>query len=513
MSFSAKFRSNYARNLIRLAWTVEIIAVLIGLTISIVVSVSASQAYAEQGSSGFLGNSATILVAGLPFLLVAVVELCKIPLTFAFMAVQNIFWRLLFLFFVFFLCLITFETMLNGFERNFSNLSYAIEMRKNEIENVNAEIELLNRKKNRVQLFTSADLESELGDWQQRIDKEFNRQMVRIDKKTSELLGSIDDSFKAEIEQEIDLLIVKRDGYYEQWNEERQVLEDRFSSLLLNNLSDSREEKQRLLAELEGLKKEMQSKLQQASFLTREAVDRKYRRLIADKNKQLDMITTGYLGGDALTKQAAMEEQLRSQLTFINNKYQGRITEIQTRIDEKKQEIIDKQQGNTQLRSNLLSDAEKSKSRYAAIKFNQQKELNEYQQNKNAELELITSQVVDLDEQVFLLRNQQRNIQAEINRQINQNQVYRMAMYAFGKDSPVEVDRKMVGIVALIWFGSLALVASVTGVMLCLAGFYLKRQLLAEAEQQQEPPPVVSELPPAKAPRVPLDEGEFKNAG
>lgn len=80
-----------------------------------------------------------------------------------------------------------------------------------------------------------------------------------------------------------------------------------------------------------------------------------------------------------------------------------------------------------------------------------------------------------------MLRNDQRNIQANINMLISQNQVYRIAMYAYGKESPVDVERRMVGVVALLWFGSLALIASVTGVMLALAGFYLKRTLLEEA--------------------------------
>ena len=81
---------------------------------------------------------------------------------------------------------------------------------------------------------------------------------------------------------------------------------------------------------------------------------------------------------------------------------------------------------------------------------------------------------------IFLLKNDQRNIQAAINMLINQNQVYRIAMYAYGKESPLDVDRSMVGLVALLWFGSLALIASVTGVMLALAGFYLKRLILSE---------------------------------
>jgi len=42
-------------------------------------------------------------------------------------------------------------------------------------------------------------------------------------------------------------------------------------------------------------------------------------------------------------------------------------------------------------------------------------------------------------------------------------------------ESATEVSRRMVGIVALLWFGSLSLIASVTGVMLALAGFYLRK--------------------------------------
>lgn len=87
-----------------------------------------------------LDGTSAVLVAGLPFLLIAVVELCKIPLTFAFMSVNHVAWRLLFLVFVLFLCMITFETMLNGFERNFSNLNRAIDERNNDIESAESEI-------------------------------------------------------------------------------------------------------------------------------------------------------------------------------------------------------------------------------------------------------------------------------------------------------------------------------------------------------------------------------------
>ena len=48
-------------------------------------------------------------------------------------------------------------------------------------------------------------------------------------------------------------------------------------------------------------------------------------------------------------------------------------------------------------------------------------------------------------------------------------------MYWDGKESATEVERSTVGLVALLWFGSLSLIAAVCGVMLALAGFYLRR--------------------------------------
>ncbi len=483
MAFSREYKDKYATFLIKLAWSVEIVAVLIGLMISLVVSISASQAFMSgQEEAGFFGTTSNMLVAGLPFLLVALVELCKIPLTFTFMAVTNVKWRLIFMFFVFFLCTITFETMLNGFERNFSNLNFAIDTRKNQIENINAEIGLLEIRRDRIQKFTEEDLLAEVEGEQSQIDSTYSANVRRTDANTKALLDQIDYSFKDDIDAEIDALMVRRDSYYEDWNTERAEIEERFSTILLGNISDSRGEKERLVEELEALKREKRQRVKDAGFLTRAGVEKRYNDMIAAKDRQIAEISTGYLGGDALTKQAVMEDQFKAQMAFMNDKYQGRIDDINARIEAKKQEIIDKEQANISLESTLLSNADKSRARYLTIKRDAEGELDAYRQEKESELAIIGRQVEEIEDKIFMLRNDQRNIRANINMLISQNQVYRIAMYAYGKESPIDVERRMVGVVALLWFGSLALIASVTGVMLALAGFYLKRILLEEAE-------------------------------
>ncbi len=475
MLYTKKYVGNYSRFLIALAWTVEVIAVLIGLTISIVVAVSAYTSYASESNVSLLDGTSAIAVAALPFVLIAVVEICKIPLTFAFMAVRHLAWRLMFLFFVLFLCLITFETMLNGFERNFSNLNRAIDSRKNDIESAESEIALLENRKSYVVKFTEDELNEEVEVDRAAIDQEYRQVVNRIDANTRDVLGNIDYSFQDELETEITRLETVLDGYYEDWRAETTAVEDRFSALLLGNISGSSDERDRLLVELEALKAEFAQSMATANVFNRGTRERKYRELIRVKEDQLGRITTGYLGADAIEKQSTMEGQLKQQLEFVNTKYGGRVADVNARIESLKTEIEDRLASNANLESSVVSKAATDKSRFANIRNNQNQEVDRYLETKLVELEQITERSFGIDEQVFVIRNQQRTLQSEINHLINQNQIYRLAMYWDGKESATDVERSTVGLVALLWFGSLSLIASVCGVMLALAGFYLRR--------------------------------------
>lgn len=473
--FDFRYTDQYASFLIRLAWTVEIIAALIGLTISIIVGVSAG--LSDQFEESLLGQGASVLVAGLPFLLVAVVELCKIPLTFAFIAVESTSWRLLFLFFVLFLCLITFETMFNGFERNFSNLNYAIDTYKNQIEDLDAEEELVQWRMDRVQTFTQEDLVQEIDQRQGEIDAVYAASVTSARNNAEKAVAGIDYSFRDEIPQEIEALMRRRDTYYEQWSVEREGIENRFSGLLLDNISDSRGEKERLLAERNALQVEMADALAAANFLTRSTVENKYRTLISEKDQRIADITEGYLGGDAIVQQSQMEGQLKGQLAFTAAKYQGRIDDVNKLIEDQQALLMER---DADVQSTLVGAeqaAQSSINRFFAVKKSNEQVLEAYSEERQAELDVIMQSVYVLEDKVLALRNAKRKAATKINHLINQNQIYRLAMYAYGTDRPSDVDRGMIGIVAFIWFGSLALIASVTGVMLALAGFYLRRNM------------------------------------
>ena len=473
MYFDRKNFSYYSTFLIRLAWTVEVIAVCIGFMISILVSVAAF--HASTGSIGFLDSSSSILIAGLPFLLIAVVELCKIPLVFTFMNVRSRYWRSVFLFFVFFLCLITFETMLNGFERNFSNLNRAIDNRNNEVVNIDSQISLLEKRRDYSQKFTEEELLAEVDLKTEMLNQALGKNVRRVNASEINQLSMIDRDFEPQLEEDIGQLMVLRDNYYTDWNSEKELIEERFTTMLVENVSGSRDERSRLLSELNILKEEMRIAMDDASFFTRSAVEKKYRQLIREKEQQLGSITTGYLGGGALEKQSLMENQLRQQIEFVNSKYDRRINDVNDRIDAKKQTIIERFAENKKVEGDVTAKASSERGRYYSATNREKTGIEEYLRAKKSELEIITATVFEFDQEIFILQNQQRILKNENHQLINQNQVYRLAMYIYGKNSVDEVNKRMLGVVAFLWFGSLALIASVTGVMLAVASFYLRR--------------------------------------
>ena len=475
MNYPEKYTARYSVFLIQLAWVVEIVAVVIGFTISMVVAISAYATFNDATTTGLLGGTSAILVSALPFVLVAIVELCKIPLTFTVMAVTHRGWKILFSFFVFFLCLITFETMLNGFERNFSNLNRAIDERKNKIESTKSQVVLLEKRRSYIVKFTEEDLENELLDSRDIEQKSFDKSITSVNQYSRRALAAIDYGFKPEIEAEIQKLMDRRDVYYKEWADEKSTVEDRFSVLLLQNISGSSEEKDRLLAELGILKSEKKVAMTDANFFTINGVEKKYLELIARKEDQIGKITLGYLGGDAIQKQSTMQAQLRQQLDFMNEKYNRRLTDLNDRIAGLKSNLVEKIVTNIKTASNINNNSSSQRARYSKEKNTKLADIKLYEEKKLTELELIADRSFGIDEKIFEFQNRQGLLQNEINHLINQNQVYRLAMYGYGLESATDVTRKMVGIVAMLWFGSLSLIASVTGVMLALAGFYLRK--------------------------------------
>jgi len=272
------------KNLVKFAWTIEIIAVLIGFLISIIVSYSVFNEINRFDKVLTFGDYSSILVAGLPFLLVAVVEATKIPIATAMMYAKHKSWKIMLFFGVILLSIITFETMINGFERNFANLTFAIDERKSESLLLQQSIDNIEEQKRKIDTVRIIKVENLYANKVATANKNFNQQIQNQNDHINKQLNSMDDSYKAKIDTELNGLYSKESKIYESWDKERESMQKRLRSLLNQNVSGANKDKEKLSLEVDALKREMKSKMADSTFLTRGAVERKYRKLISEKS-------------------------------------------------------------------------------------------------------------------------------------------------------------------------------------------------------------------------------------
>ncbi len=462
-------------NLVKFAWAIEIVAVLIGFLISIIVSYSV---YFEinRGDDGLAFNDyAAILVAGLPFLLVAIVEATKIPIATAMMYAKHRSWKIMLFIGVMMLTLITFETMINGFERNFANLTFAIDERKDKALLIQKSIDNIEEQKVKIDVIKLEKVENDYAKKVAMANENFNAQVQRHNEYIQTQMSGTDEDYKQKIDAELNKLYAKESSVYEAWDKERANLQKRLRNLLNQNIEGSTADKQTLEKELRELKSEMKEKLADANFLTRPGVEKKYRKLIAEKEKRLYTVSDYATGSKALDQQTATEKQLQEHLQIVGRNYQKRVDSIRSRIDYLNAQVKGQEESNEFLQNKYRTELEEftlhaSENKALTIKRAADEKRKLYNENEE-----IQAKVQVFDAQIYELKQQQTAINHDMNKLVNQNQVYRVATYISDKEDAMEVQHSLVGLVALIWFASLAFISSVTGVFLAIAGIYIQK--------------------------------------
>ena len=468
---------NVGVKLVKFAWVVEILAVSIGFLVSIIVSFSV---YAELNKADRelnFGDYSSILVAALPFVLVAVVEAAKIPVATALMYAKHLSWRILFLVGLILLASITFETMLNGFERNFSGLNIAIDEKKNESLLLQDKIDVLEARKQEINTINPEKVDENYRLNVQAANNAYytalNKEREHINQQISHLNDG--SSHTKQYQTEIDQLHAKERDIYAAWDKERDELQKRLRGLLNNYIAGTQGEKAKLQSELDALKIEMEEQVAEAGFFTRSQVEAKYRKLIAEKEERLYSVADRSTGSGALDQQTQSEKQLQDQLQILGKDYQKRIDIGRARAAylEKKilESSLDTEQKQQQFRINFEKIAQQAEQTRSSSISRAAKE----KEALLAEFDIIQQEVKVIDKEIYSINQEQSVIKHEINRLVNSNQIYRLAAYVSDKEQAIDVPKSTVGLVALVWFSSLAFISAVTGVFLAIAGLYMQR--------------------------------------
>ena len=471
-----------SRTLYMFAWFIEICAVLTGLAITYLVGVSTYEQNVRIDQSGGTTNFSNVLIAALPFFMVSVVELAKIPAAQAMYWTTARVWKTIFALVLIFLAFITFETAINGFERNFHNLNYQI----NSL--MTKKGELIERK---------ANLESQVAKsksvTREDVIQNFEQQLAPIRERRDTQLAALADRGK-EINAAANSEQIKalRDKLADVREQREKLLQrrDQEISNLQGNASRSREnarqdaleqkrvletQAQQLEANLRNKEDAFQQALASSNFFTKSSVKTQFEPEIADLKSQISTLRARILNFNVSNVVAANVTNTSEQSIELEARYAPKLTEFDKKIESAAAELA-KAAGVTQ--KDLDRDRSTLQEERAQIVKEFDSDFSELQSKKNEELKNVATKEIAIEKlllQVTSIEGEISDVKEKINSKAPENQVYRLAMmFDSNAKTVADIDPDIVNLVGKFWFGSLAMVIAVTGIVLALASEVMK---------------------------------------
>jgi len=460
-------RQTISKVLLIFAWIVEVVAVILGLTIAIITAVVSFEQMGMDRTSDWLNA----IVGTLPFVMIALVEITKIPLTGAAFYSKSKKWKALFVTSLLFVALITFETMFTSLERFFNAQTDAV-------------IELKNEQK--------------------RLESELERNQERLQE-----LGQVT---RTTIEEDFEKVKKNADALLEQSRIENKSVEDEISrSVATKSLENKEDNRSRLIAEiakakssrdeeLEAARQRHEKEIAGAESSLRTGLNRcqndldearaRYQRIYEESNI---IFRSGRL--------VQPQEDIDRATKCIED-YQARIIALNTGVDSatgiepieqtlakiarrndlaiaKKEQELEKIEKEIASILGASSDAAKKAREELAKKREKDREIYESRirdamNDKNrrlTEIETVDAEIAKIGNENVEIGKQLTKVKNDFNRVVQDTQIYRLAKSAVGAEQAADVSPMAVTVVATIWYGSLSAIAAFTGIILAAASF------------------------------------------
>ena len=467
-----ELNKKYGKRLIYIAWSIEIVAASIGLFIGISSAISSISYYESlEGSDALIGSTFTnTFIGAAPFIIIAAVELTKIPLALGFYRTKRLAWRLLFFVTLLMLVFVTFETMFNGLERNFSALESKIQEPRREFQEQNAKLANINQSLEEINSRTV-----------EQIDIDYQSKINEASEETRTRIIELSDS---------------RDKAIQEINSNIKSLLEGFSAI-----ADSRGTQQKV----DRIRADMQKKEDDSIKLIEEENNSANKQLenidIAiqkiEDNMTAELLNSGLFGKGAIRTNA--EEKTAQRLTEKQNIISLRDKNI-LKIEESRDSFIKQKNNELQIAEDELSKAQGRDSggidKGLASQRTQIDAENKYWggliEDQN---ELLEKRIVNLEKEKEELKNIQRireesipalendrleirqeiiSLENQINAAARENNIYRITGRFYDHESAADIKVEELKVVTSVWFGSIAFIAAVVGAVLALAGFVLE---------------------------------------
>ena len=476
-------RLKLGKQLYIFAWIFEGCAVLIGLAIALMQGYASFEEMAKYNTNSSFFTNANIFIAAMPFLMVALVEITKIPFVGAFYQAKNIFWKFIFGFTICFMAFITFESAANGFERNFHALIFGINDYKRNLSATEERISNLSEQRERLSKLSSEDIEDEfrkkysmLSDARSIDSKAVSARKFELRATIeTETLANLRDEIKEKSDRRKELQVEKAKSVSEA-NKYFQTLlgeSEKTSSLQIRNLQATL---QRKVLAFETLTSRSYKEIESAGIFSKSNVRTDWEARLKTKEAEISDLEADIRTFDRTSYQKRQRITFVNALSGIDDQYDPQIakvvkernqlnTELTRSIGTKEKDIQDRV---NQLNVELAS---------VEARFDkQQEEIKEQKDEALIRFSSNSSRIDAIETDLDVLNATRLDLRKEINVRVGNNQVYRMAQQWFGKEQAADIERREVTLIAGIWFGSLAVLIALTGIMLALASYVLSDQ-------------------------------------
>ena len=218
---TVKERVSTGKKLYFWAWTVEIIAALVGLFVAYYQGADALEGYRQAAievakSAAEISGSleipnyenieipdaqwADVILGGLPFIMVAIAEVLKVPIVYLVYINRNIITKFLFSIVLIGLTFITFETVSAGFERQFSNVTAKVRAPKGVLDKIEKRLDILGGKIERANSITPKDLSNNYSNVLANLQQSYKSDIDIINKSISDTLKRKNGDLEAELQ-------------------------------------------------------------------------------------------------------------------------------------------------------------------------------------------------------------------------------------------------------------------------------------------------------------------------
>ncbi|MCX2983389.1 hypothetical protein EYC98_21220 [Halieaceae bacterium IMCC14734] len=473
-------RKFIGKRLYYFAWMIEICAVAIGLGIAVMqfgTSFDEMQ-HAKAGELRF-ADYTNMFIAAVPFVMVALVEITKIPFVEAFYKTTSRLWKSIFLISLLFIAFITFESAANGFERNFNALNFSIDSLQKQLVTADETLIEKQKRRERAATLTAEKIERDYDERYRSMSGERQSRASTAEDRKREIRASVQTEYSEGLLSQIDSLQSDLQSVRAERAQELDLLRQRVASESDRAEKDRSAEIRQLAQDyereqirLDEVKSESAKEIDKASFFSKSATKKSAEEKTATQSRKVELARERLESARSnVNSSSGSSRQEQQELTA---RYDAQISDVQAEIrtlNKSYTESIGTREGDIQGQLNGYDEELKLiDNKYAE----QLKESKEIRERELAQLSDNAAVISNLNSDIDTLNDQRLTLREDINQRVGDNQIYRTAQMFYGTESAADLKRDQVMNIAMIWFGSLATLVALTGIMLAAASLVIR---------------------------------------